>query len=414
MKEISHISGSDQSSYPTTLQPLFDGYAYANIRSQKKQRPITGIQRNILMLKRQIKDLRIAIKCYRSVFRGVHVGKKLKLLFRDVFGSDFYPKVVKVGRHYYGFPYTPAWGTEAYKRDLRTHLHDAMIHQQDYARLLVVLFSITHQCPLRCEHCFEWDNLNQQGQLTLEELEHCIVKIQSQGAISIHLSGGEPMLRINEIMPLVKKYSKASAFWLLTSGILINHKKAKEMKESGISIVSLSLDHYMAEEHDRFRGMKGSFKQVMKAAKHCIDNDIYCMLNVCINKEKVNRDFLLKYMDLAKDMGVACVQILEPRSIGHYKGKKVELGQKEIDLLESFYLEMNNSKEFMDYPIIVYHGYQQRRVGCFSAGKYNVYIDANGDVMTCTFCRRKEGNVLKEDLGQIADRMAERGCRAFS
>jgi len=138
-----------------------------------------------------------------------------------------------------------------------------------------------------------------------------------------------------------------------------------------------------------------------------------CMLSICINRENANVDFLFRYMNLARDMGVAFVQFLEPKSIGNYKRKRVELGEREIAILEKFYLQMNLNRRFQTYPTIIYHGYQNRRAGCFSSGKYSLYIDANGDVMTCTFCRRKEGNVMDEDLGVIADRMIEKGCGVY-
>lgn len=49
-------------------------------------------------------------------------------------------------------------------------------------------------------------------------------------------------------------------------------------------------------------------------------------------------------MDLAKSLGVALVQILEPRQTGRYAGKEVLLDNDKIHLLEKVYMDYNTMK----------------------------------------------------------------------
>ena len=59
--------------------------------------------------------------------------------------------------------------------------------------------------------------------------------------------------------------------------------------------------------------------------------------------------------------------------------------------------EESIKKEFVKYkkyPILLYHGYHQRRVGCF-AGSRSVYIDSAGDVHSCPFCHTKSFNIIQ-------------------
>jgi MoaA/NifB/PqqE/SkfB family radical SAM enzyme len=101
----------------------------------------------------------------------------------------------------------------------------------------------------------------------------------------------------------------------------------------------------------------------------------------------------LPYIDFAKKLGVHFIQLLEPKNVGHYDGKDVLLTDHHIDQLESVFKKVNHSALFSDYPTLMYHGYHQRRVGCFS-GSRSVYVDSIGDVHACPFCHTKSYNIL--------------------
>ncbi len=118
-------------------------------------------------------------------------------------------------------------------------------------------------------------------------------------------------------------------------------------------------------------------------------------------------------MELAKETGVHFVQFLEPKAVGHYKNEDVSLQKDQVALLEEIFLKMNFSNTYRSYPVITYHGYYQRRQGCFSAGKKGLYIDTDGDINPCTFCHKKSGNILDPDINTLLTSMSEAGCPTF-
>jgi MoaA/NifB/PqqE/SkfB family radical SAM enzyme len=87
--------------------------------------------------------------------------------------------------------------------------------------------------------------------------------------------------------------------------------------------------------------------------------------------------------------------VLEPRSLGHYANQTVALEEKHIKLLEETFTTVNHDPVYKNYPTLLYHGYHQRRVGCFS-GSRSVYIDSAGDVHACPFCHTKSFNIIEE------------------
>jgi hypothetical protein len=70
----------------------------------------------------------------------------------------------------------------------------------------------------------------------------------------------------------------------------------------------------------------------------------------------------------------------------------VLLEEVHIQQLEHFFKSINSDKQFKDFPFVMYHGFHQRRVGCY-AGSRSIYIDSAGDVNACPFCHTKSYNV---------------------
>jgi molybdenum cofactor biosynthesis enzyme MoaA len=87
-------------------------------------------------------------------------------------------------------------------------------------RLKTVIFFITSVCNAKCRTCFYWQELNQQGDLTWDEI--ATLSRTMPRFTDLWLSGGEPMLRgqITEIIHLF--YVNNGIRWinLPTNGLL--------------------------------------------------------------------------------------------------------------------------------------------------------------------------------------------------
>jgi len=382
----------------------------SSIRAYKKQRIISGWKWDLFSVKLNIKNLFRLIFWYKSPLKAIRVIKKVRKQIAHIAGKKAVTKAALVNDTYFARAHMPGLDTAIYKRYLKSEMNSHAQLDEPVSRLASAFVAITKKCPLACEHCSEWKNLNQPEKLTSTDIRTVVNHLLEIGTIRIDFTGGEPMLRIKDILPVIASSSHLSNFWILTSGFNFTAKNAQKLKIAGLTGVMVSLDHYKPELHDRFRGYQGSFEKALYAVKHSIENDLVTVISVCLTQEKANPEFMMKYMELAKDLGVAFVQFLEPKPVGNYEGKAVVLSSEDIQIIENFLVRMNYDHAFRDYPIIISHGYYQRRIGCLASGKKAIFVDTNGDIHGCPFCHRKSGSMLEDNYAEAIDLLASRGC----
>ncbi len=332
--------------------------------------------------------------------------------FQTIFGEPMPTKVAKVGKRYFWHLGVAGFPSEA---SLRVHGNEVsrFISGQQPTGLRSLLFAITKKCPMNCEHCFEWDNLNQQEELSTANLVQIVLKYQEYGTSQIMFSGGEPMLRVNDICEVLKTAQSGTDFWIISSGLGLNLERAHRLKKVGLTGVMISLDHFEANKHNEFRGFENAYDSAIQAVINANQAGLVTTLSLCATKDFTTAENLAAYMNLAKSLGVSFVQILEPRASGRYKGKEVELGKEEILLLEKTYIEYNTTPAYVDFPIVNYLGYHQRRVGCFGAGNRFFYIDTDGDAHVCPFCTNKVANTLQFSAEDMVNLVGQHACHAF-
>ncbi len=331
----------------------------------------------------------IILKNPKNIWR---VYKGMLKLRSNVWGGDL-KKIYKIGGRYYFNQYTPGWPSKAFDSLIKSELHCQASPLTVSEKLSFVFLAITRKCPMRCEHCFEWDNLNRKESFTKDDLFKVVDLYQREGVMRFHFSGGEPMARFKDLIELIRFASKKSECWVLTSGFNVNDRTAGQLKEAGCKGMVISIDHYIPEMHNLFRGHSSSFEQATAAVNASRKAGLVVSVSVCATKPFLNGGHLLPYISFAKNLGVQFVQVLEPRNVGNYEGKNVLLEKTHIEMLEKVFTEINHSPAYKNYPTLLYHGYHQRRIGCFS-GSRSVYVDSAGDVHACPFCHTKSYNII--------------------
>lgn len=355
----------------------------------------------------------LALKTYRDPLKAIRV---LRLLIRKRSAFNGFPGLplgfYSNGRFFFG-PNYPGWPSASFNKFIVNEFNNSLPFKNGHSRLTTIIFSITKKCPLRCQHCFEWERLDNSDSLSLPDIKKILLKFQEYGLSHIQIGGGEPMTRYDDLLNLLKEAGPDTDFWLLTSGFNLTFEKAKQLKKYGLTGVRISLDHWEKEKHNAFRGSKRSFEWAIQAAENSRIAGLVMGFSICVTREFLSEYNLMEYLKLAKKLGAHFIFILEPRETGHFKNQEVTLSKEELKILDSFYISVNSSSAFMNFPVLFYPGYHQRRIGCFGAGIRYLYVDSEASVHSCPFCQGQFGNALTDDLSEIILRAKTAGCQMF-
>lgn len=346
-------------------------------------------------------------------FRALALLHRMLKRRRAILGSPKGGRYVHSQGRYFWESDAPGWPSAAFDRYMDNELDRYLTDLPAGKSIQTIIFGITSRCPLQCRHCYEWDNLDAGEHLSPADLETIMDKIREQGIRHVQLSGGEPLIRFNDLLHLTERYGREMDLWILTSGFGLTAEKAEALKKAGLTGANISLDHWDPVQHNAFRNHQQSFYWAKEAAANCRWAGLAVSLSLCATKSFTTRENLDRYLALAKEWQVDFIRILEPRPVGRFTGTEVSLGQGEEELLDSFYVNTNSKELHLKNPIVSYPGYYQRRTGCFGAGDRYLYIDSRGDFHACPFCLGKAGNALKDTFETAIAAMKGRGCHVF-
>ena len=373
---------------------------------------ISGSPLKIIRWLMWLNILWISLRIFKNPFYAFKKVKELKQLRNSYRNQQVLSKFSKTGKRYFVGYNIPGWPSKAFDRYVTHQLNRFTSLEKPSLHTLV--FAITKKCGFQCEHCCEWLNLNKPETLSKEDLLLIVHRFHQLGVAQIQLSGGEPLNRLNDILWLLDNSPKGIDFWLYTTGYSLTADKAEQLKQRGLTGITISLDHHVEEKHDHFRGVKNAYSRALQAVQFAKQTNLIVCFSLCATKDFINEENLMLYAELAKRSGVAFIQILEPKAVGHYAGQDVLLSSQNIKLLEDFYQTLNYNPSYNNYPTITYYGYGSRRFGCSGSGMDYVYADTDGDIHNCPFCQRKLFSAFDEDLPDRIRQMKTKGCAAYN
>lgn len=321
--------------------------------------------------------------------------------------------MVQVDGKYYMGLYTPGWNDVNYKRFIASELHHFKPNKIKTLRFNHVYLAVTKKCALQCDHCYTWDLLNGKEFFDETKLLKVLKALQRMGTGQIHLTGGEPILKMDLLLTLLQASDGSTNFWINTSGFKLHAENAKKLKKAGLTGVFISLDHHDEQEHNDFRKFKDAYYWALEAARNALANDLVVAFSICLRNDFVMEGHLVPYLELAKRTGVHFVQFLDPKSVGHYRDTAEPLRPEIIEYVEDLYEKANFTDAYPGYPILSYPSYYQRRQGCFAAGNRGVYVDPEGDLHACPFCHSSVGNVMENDIDTMSKSLQNRGCPTY-
>jgi len=284
-------------------------------------------------------------------------------------------------------------------------------------------WEVTSKCNLKCVHCRSSSDIHSpEGKFTLDKCYKLLDDISEFAKPVIVLSGGEPLLR-KDIFDIAK-YGTEKGFrmCMATNGVLVTDEVCEKMKDSGIKIVSLSLDGSTKEIHDNFRGQSGAFDGVMNAVRLFKKHNIQFIINSSFTKR--NQHDIQNVYQLAKSLGATAWYMFLIVPTGRGEEIMNELVSKEdYEKILNWHYEMErNEHEILVRPTCAPQYYRiwhersklegkdsDRRSLTFStgggkgciAGQTICFVNSEGDVYPCSYFPFPAGNVFKDKIKDI-------------
>jgi len=288
----------------------------------------------------------------------------------------------------------------------------------------IAIWNFTNRCNLSCLHCYSKATLDSTDTLTTEDILTTLPKLKANGVKFLIFSGGEPLTR-KDIYQIAQRCRELGIVtYLSTNGLYVKHSNAKQILDT-FNYIGISIDG-SKEVHDKFRGLKGSFKASMEAVdllnsynltkvgiRFTITKDTYddlAFIFELAEKHNIPKVYIshLVYsgrglenleMDLTKEQRITAVNyILDKAFEYHESGRDIEIvtGNMEMDAI-LFY-----DRFIEKYP---QHATEMKKRltawGGNSAGRKLLNIDSEGNVKPDPFFPFTIGNILKEDFSDI-------------
>jgi radical SAM protein with 4Fe4S-binding SPASM domain len=148
---------------------------------------------------------------------------------------------------------------------------------QEFVRPYVISWNLTYRCNLACEHCYldaggapqvGTENFADRSELGTDECFRVIDEIAAFAPECLTiLTGGEPLLR-RDILEIVRRAAERE-LWVVvgTNGVRITENLSRHLAEAGARGLSLSLDALDPDRHDRFRKVRGAWRNTVEGAQ---------------------------------------------------------------------------------------------------------------------------------------------------
>lgn len=254
-----------------------------------------------------------------------------------------------------------------------------------------ILMDPTSACNLHCTGCWAADYGNKLN-MSFETLDSIIEQGKKLGTYMYIYSGGEPLVRKDDIIRLCEKHNDCE-FLAFTNGTLIDEKFADEMLRVKNFVPAISIEGF--EEETDFRRGKGTYRKVIEAMDLLRTKRLPFGASLCYtskNTENIGSeeyiDFLIEhgckfawfftYMPVGVDAVPELMATPQQRKFMYDQIRKFR-GTKPL-----FTMDFWNDGEYVN--------------GCIAGGRCYLHINANGDVEPCAFIHYADSNIKEKTL----------------
>ncbi len=269
--------------------------------------------------------------------------------------------------------------------------HDAYEEKYNCNIPWAILLDPTSACNLHCTGCWAAEYGNKLN-MDFDTLDDIIEQGKEMGVRMYIYSGGEPLVRKNDIIALCNKHADCQ-FLAFTNGTLIDEAFANEMLRVKNFIPAISVEGF-TQATDSRRG-QGTFAKVEKAMDLLRAKKLPFGVSCCYTSQNTEVIGSEEYFDWMIEKGAKFCWFFTYMPVGvgaptdlmasaeqrEYMYNKIRSYRKTKPL---FTMDFWNDGEFVG--------------GCIAGGRCYLHINANGDIELCAFIHYSDCNIHEKTL----------------
>lgn len=258
----------------------------------------------------------------------------------------------------------------------------------------VILMDPTSACNLKCKGCWAAEYGNKSN-LSLDEMRRVITEAKALGTRFFMFTGGEPLVKKNEILTLVRE-NRDCIFLCFTNGTLIDDKFCEQVKEAGNLAFALSVEG--TEETTDMRRGDGVYQKVVKAMQTLKEHKCIFGCSVCYtgaNCDAVTSD---EFYDMMIDNGALYAWYFHYMPVGSDSDTNLLLSPEQREKV--YRTIRNNRKATGGKPIFVVDFQNDGEFvgGCIAGGRNYFHINSEGDAEPCVFIHYSDSNIRDKSV----------------
>lgn len=269
----------------------------------------------------------------------------------------------------------------------------------------------THNCNLKCKHCFQNSSpqSNKYKELTPNEWINIFEQFEAIRVRNVTLTGGEIMFYPYFDKVFKEIVNKRINYRVLTNGTLINDNNIDDLSKENVSL-SISLDGHSSQTHDFLRG-NGTFQRTITNIKNLVKNGAKVSLVYTINtnnylylEEAIQlaislrvKGFLLEFTDRIGRANENLSLILSNSQREMVRQNFIQLKKKYENSFEELALiELATLQRKMEFP--------NNQLYC-TAGTSHIAVSSDGKLYPCIYAFGHQefliGDLTKENLKDL-------------
>ena len=254
-----------------------------------------------------------------------------------------------------------------------------------------ILMDPTSACNLHCTGCWAAEYGNKLN-LSLDELDSVICQGKELGTYMYIYSGGEPLVRKDDIIRLCEKHDDC-AFLTFTNGTLIDDAFADEMLRVKNLVPAISIEGF--EEATDFRRGEGTYRKVIEAMTRLKERKLLFGISCCYTSKNVEVIGSEEYFDSMIDMGAKFAWLFTYMPIGAAAVPELIATAEQRKFM---YEQIHKFRKTKPLFTMDFWNDGDAVGGCIAGGRGYCHINANGDMGPCAFIHYSDSNIKEKTL----------------